>query len=251
MSLSRMLAVIATALALPLPLAAQDSPLKVVPENPVQFERVHLRMTVDSCTFDEQSVRVALSDQVLRVRYQPLLCLIPGPPEVVDVQLGAFPAGSYRVEFYQQGDEQPLARREFQVTDIATVAFVSPRPFPLADHSGLWGSDIQPGMGLSLHQGAQHSLFGALYVFDEASRPHWYTLQEGSWESSTRWTGKLVESKGPAWSTPSWLAADASYDVVGKAEIDFRMSPGQEGVAAVTYTLRGTTVSLSMTRWRL
>ena len=54
------------------PLLLLASPLawaqaSIVPADPVQFERVSLRQTVDDCAFDPERVRVSMHDHVIRV----------------------------------------------------------------------------------------------------------------------------------------------------------------------------------------
>lgn len=224
---------------------------QIVPADPVQFERLHLRVTVDSCSFDEHSVRIEWRDRTLVLHHQPLLCFVPGPPEVVDIQLGALPAGDYAVELRAQGADEPSERLTFQVSPLATAAIFPPLPFPIADYSGLWGAAGEPGWGLSLHQGARHLLFGALFVFDADRLPHWYTLQGGSWETSTRWRGQIVESDGSPWNAANYDAGSVHYVVIGSATLDFGMAPGQEGVARLSYRVDGHTVTRSISRFRL
>ncbi|TDR46582.1 hypothetical protein DFR29_103116 [Tahibacter aquaticus] len=230
--------------------AATAAP-QVVPADPVQFERVQLRLTVDSCSFNKQSVSVELRGRTLVLQHQPVLCFAPGPPEVVDIQLGAFPAGDYRAELYAQGADSPSASIAFQVSSIAYVAVYPPLPYPIADYSGLWGTANEAGWGLSLHQGAQHLLFGALFVFDAQRQPQWYTLQAGSWQNTTRWTGQVVQSSGPPWTAATYPPDAAQYTPVGTATLDFGMEPGQEGVAKFTYSINGQTVSKTISRSRL
>ena len=63
---------------------------RIEPPDPIEFERVSLRQTVDSCMFDETRVRVSFDGRTIVVVEPQNACLLPGPPEVVDVQLGAF-----------------------------------------------------------------------------------------------------------------------------------------------------------------
>lgn len=224
---------------------------QIVPADPVQFERVQLRLTVDSCSFNKQSVRVELRDRTLVLHHQPVPCFAPGPPEVVDIQLGAFPAGDYQAELYAEGADTPSQRLAFQISPIPYLTIFPPMPYPIADYSGLWGTANEAGWGLSLHQGARYMLFGALFVFDVQRQPQWYTLQAGSWQSATRWSGQVVQSSGPPWSAATYAPDAAQYTSVGSATLDFGMEPGQESLAKFTYSINGQTVSKTISRSRL
>ncbi|UXI69310.1 hypothetical protein [Tahibacter amnicola] len=224
---------------------------RIVPENPLQFEQVHLRQRVDSCVFYEQSVTVYMQGPVISVRHSPAYCFTPDDPEIVDIYLGSFPPGEYRVEYYEGQAGTPMERINFVVTNPVTVAIFPPQPFPIADYSGHWWSPGESGWGLTLDQGVLYSLFGTLYVFDNNRLAHWYTVQAGTWETSTRWHGEIVESSGPPWSAPNYDERDANHSVVGTAEFDFSMEPGQEGKARFRYTINGITAEKSIARFRL
>ncbi len=233
---------------LPLGAAAQS---RIVPEDPVEFERVHLRQTVDSCMFDESRVRVEMVGKTVVVT-QPLnACLLPGPPEVVDIQLGAFPAGDYRVEVRLGEGQAPIERIEFEVQGLVVPAIFPPFPLPPAHYSGLWFTANEAGWGLSLHHGRTHQLFGALYVYSASGTSEWYTLQSGRWATSTRWEGKVFRSSGPAWLAPSFDPARVAHTEVGTIVLDFTMLPGREDRASMTVTIGGTTVTKTITRIRL
>ncbi|MBL8297035.1 MAG: hypothetical protein JNN30_01700 [Rhodanobacteraceae bacterium] len=224
---------------------------KVVPARPLQFEPLHLRITVDSCNFDKSSVSVEMREQRIVATYKPRLCIVPGPPQVVDIELGAYPAGDYQAELYIKGERSPLIRVPFQVVGVASTP---PDPVfarPIANFSGLWGATQEPGWGLTVEQSASHKVFGTLYVFDAGRQPQWYTLQAGRWETETRWTGLVVKSEGPPWSDPSYPAEGAQYRSVGTATLDFLMTPEQEDLASFSYTINGQTVEKTIARYRL
>ncbi|WP_257387163.1 hypothetical protein [Tahibacter caeni] len=229
--------------------AADES--QVVPIRPSQFEPLHLRTTLDSCTFDASTVNVELRDHLIVASFRPRLCIVPGPPAVVDIELGAYPAGEYEVQLYLKGYREPLLRLPFDVAARTLDPGEEDRPFPVADYSGLWGNSLEPGWGLTLEQGATDQVFGALYVFDDTRQPQWYTLQAGQWQTSTRWSGQVVKSEGPPWAGPSYPADGAQYSGVGTATIDFAMKPGQEDQARFTYTIGGRSVTKTVTRFRL
>lgn len=233
-----------------LPVAAVAQ-IDVVPSHPVQFERVHLRLTVDSCTFAEDTVAVEMTaDKAVIVRHMPRQCLVPGFPKVVDIQLGAFPAGNYEAVFVDGDTYQAAERVRFTVDSIASVAVVPGVQMPIADYSGLWGVGNEPGWGLSLHQGVVNSLFGALFVYDAQHQPQWYSLQSGGWTLPDRWDGQVIRSDGPPWMAAIYPVTGATHRAVGQVSLDFSMLPGSEGVARLTYTIDGQTVTRQIKRLR-
>lgn len=229
---------------------AQNSTARIVPEAPLEFERVHLRLTVDDCTFDKTSVLVELQGRALRVHHQRLPCVAPGLPEVVDIQLGALPAGDYRAELVDDGNGAVLEGVAFRVEHVPRTLQYPAAPYALADYSGLWGAADEPGWGLALQQGAGGRLFGELLLFDRDRQPQWFTLQAGRWITATRWSGQLVRSTGSPW-TSSFHGLDVHYAVVGAASIDFHMSPGVEDTAVLSYMIDGQIATVAITRSRL
>lgn len=221
---------------------------QIVPSEPIALERLHLRLTVDDCVFDKDTVAVELRERTLRVHHRARQCLIPGAPEVVDILLGALPAGDYQAELVEDTSGATSERIAFRVNEIARTLQFPAIPTPLADYAGLWGSPTEPGWGLSLHQGVFSRLFGALLVFDRVNQPQWYTLQAGRWITATRWSGSLVRSEGSPWSSAVYAPDATHYLVVGSASLDFRMAPGQEDKATLSYTIDGQAVTKTIVR---
>lgn len=72
-----------------LPFTASAAP-QIVPPDPVALERVHLRLTIDDCVFNKDTVGVELRERTLRVHHRPRQCLVPDASEVIDVLLGTW-----------------------------------------------------------------------------------------------------------------------------------------------------------------
>lgn len=244
------LAVAATA-CLSFAASAQDSTARITPASPLQFERVHLRVTVDDCLFDPSSVSVELQGRTLRAQHRSRTCIAPGAAEVVDIQLGALPAGDYVAELVDSAGAMATQSLPFRVEAVARTLQNPPTPFPPADYSGLWNPTDESGWGLSLQQGATDRLFGELLVFDRDSGPRWFTLQAGKWLSATRWSGFLIASRGNYWGAPDHPPGGASYTITGTVGIDFHMSPNLQDTAVLTYMLDGQVVSKALVRSRL
>lgn len=227
-------------LAAALPVSAS----RLIPAEPIAFEPVVLRMTVDGCAFVAETVRVRAVANVLKVTQHPNNCLVPGPIEIADVRLGTLAVGSYRVEVYGGSDDsaQPVETLAFEVRQRPEIAIFPPPPRPITDYSGLWWTPSESGWGLSLHQAATDAMFGALFVYASDREAEWFTLQGGRWESSTRWTATVYRTTGPFYASALFDPRLVLLDAVGSATLDFRQVPGDEGRARFTYDVDGVTV---------
>lgn len=225
----------------------------IVPAQPTSFDLVNLRMPVDSCAFVPSTVRVTLESNVFRVTQQMNNCFAPGTPQVADVRLGMLPSGDYRVEVFGSPvtSGSPLETLSFQVRDPVEIAIFPPPHRPLTDYSGIWFDPAESGWGLSLHQGALHTVFGLLFVYEGARQPDWYSLQGGRWTSSTTWTATVLRTTGPGLSNPVFDPALVQYTSAGTATLDFTQAPGQEGRARFTYTINGTRATKTIQRMAL
>ena len=242
------------ALAAALPAFAASS---IVPAQPTAFERVDLRMTVDSCTFNPSTVRVRASasrHNAIAVTQRPNACLLPGTPQVVDVRLGSLASGDYHVEVYANPDGEaagtPVETLAFSVREPAEIAVFPPPPRPLTEYSGLWWNPLESGWGLALHQSALHSLFGAWFVYGADGEPEWYTLQDGGWTDSTTWRGAIYRTTGPFFAGPGYDPRLVLVQAAGTATLDFAIREGEEGRARFTYTLAGVTTTKVIERMR-
>jgi hypothetical protein len=193
-----------------------------------------------------------MAANVIRVTRGGDNCSPPGAPVAADVRLGAFPAGDYRVELYPAitGVSMPLESLTFTVRDPAEVAVFPAPPRPLTNYTGLWYNPQESGWGLSLYQGATHTMFGLLFVYDSANQPEWYSLQGGHWTSSTTWTGTLFRTTGPTYSG-AFNASLVNYLQAGTATLDFTQTPGHEALARFTYSIGNTSATTPIFRMRL
>ena len=214
---------------------------QVVPAQPLPFQVVNVRAVVDSCEFEESSVGVAMIGDTLRVTRAPIACSPPGPPITVDIRLGSFPEGSYRVELYSGSalSESPQERHSFEVRGLAEPAVFPPPTRPLTDYTGLWYAPSESGWGISLSQSPTHGLFGTWYLYDAANRPEWYTFQEGRWTSFTTWTATAFRTSGSFLGAPAFDPRLVTYTPVGTVTFDFAIRPGLETKGQFTYTVNG------------
>lgn len=227
---------------------------QVVPAQPTSFQTVNLRLNTDNCEFEAASIRVTQSANVIRVTHrQEAACSPPGAPRIVDVRLGALPAGDYRVEFYRDIRTSNLPSETFslQVRDPVEIAIFPPPVRPLTNYSGLWYDPRESGWGLSLHQGPTYTVFGLLFVYDTNRRPDWYSLQSGRWTSSTVWKADVLRTTGPSLGGALFDPSLVQYNPAGSVTIDFTQAPGTEGLARLTYTINGTTATKTIQRMPL
>jgi len=221
----------------------------LVPAQPTSFETVILRRTTDACNFNPATVKVAMKANVITVDHEGDNCSPPGAPIVADIQLGALPAGDYRVDVWQYArlSTMPAETLTFQVRDPVQIAIFPPPARPLTDYTGLWYNPQESGWGLSLHQGATWVMFGLLFVYDGGNRPEWYSIQGGQWTSYTQWSGTVFRTTGPAFSS-SFNASQVAYVEAGTASLDFTQTPGNEGKARFSYTVNGVSATKTIQR---
>lgn len=241
----------ATAFALVATSALPAMAARIVPADPVAFQPVYLRMTVDSCAFVPGTVRVTAAGTTLKVTQQLNNCLVAGTPEVVDVRLGTLAEGDYRVELYASPstDAAPIETLFFRVHGRVEIAVFPPPPRPLTDYSGLWWNSSEGGWGLSLHQSPMDVLFGSWYVYGANGQPEWFTIQAGQWTSATRWAGTIYRNTGPFFAGPGYDPRLVLIQSSGTAVLEFKQLPGQEDHATFTYTINNATTTKAITRY--
>ena len=184
------------------PRASRRPASRIVPAQPIAFELVNLRMTVDSCAF-ARTVRVAPWAARSRSPSSPTPASCPGRPELVDVQLGSLAPGHYRVEVY--ASPAPRARPPetlaFQVAD-APRSRCSRRPRARSPTTPASGGTRRSRAGdSSLTKRVSNALFGALFVYGSSGQPEWYTLQ-GGLGLVDAWSGPVYRTTGPFFAGP-------------------------------------------------
>lgn len=223
--------------------SASAQPFALVPAKPEAFDPVVLRMTVDSCVYDPDAIGVRKQEDLLIVNAGIRNCLVPGPLRVIDVRLGTFPVGRYRVLLEHSiggttiPESPPAFIATFDVTSRPTVAIFPPPKRPLNDWSGNWVTQTELGWGLSIQQSPTDVLFAQLFVYAVNGLPVWFTFQDGQWKSATRWEGKLFASAGPGYSEPVFDPRQVVTQPLGTATIEFEQTPGNEAFATLHYVV--------------
>jgi hypothetical protein len=219
---------------------------QVSPASPLPFEPVNIQMSVDSCVFNAATVNVVNTAEGIEVRMRSNACLVAGPQRIVDVRIGAFPVGSYRVLLVEGTTVVETMR--FDVLPRAEIAVFPPPPHPITDYSGVWWNAQESGWGLSIHQSARDTVFASLFVYGTGRDPEWFTFQDGSWVSATRWVGTVYRTRGPYFGAPNYDPAQVTLRSVGAATLDFEQLPSAVGKANLRYTVDGEAVEKTIAR---
>ena len=229
--------------------AGAASASQVMPASPVPFETVNLRTVVDSCAFVPSTVRVNMVGDTLRVTQVLNQCFAPGMPTTVDIRLGAFPVGNYKVELYPGAESAGSPERlSFNVAGLVEPAVFPPPTRPLTTYTGLWYAPSESGWGISLTQHPLGGIFGTWYVYDASNRPEWYTFQDGRWTSFRTWTANVYRTSGPFLGAAAFDPRMVTIAPVGTATFDFEVRAGLEGRAQFTYSVNGLSGSKSIER---
>jgi hypothetical protein len=215
----------------------------VVPAQPLPFETVNARLTVDDCVFNPDSVGVATAQGVTTISMTPRACFVAGPTRVVDIQVGALAAGPQRVDVAVN----PLVGLgptrvwsvSFTVLPLAEIAIFPPLPRPLTNYSGLWWNPHESGWGLSIHQSATRVLVVAWYVYDAGGQPQWFTVQGGRWTDFRTWTGTVYRTSGPQYFGTTFDPARLVISPVGVATLNFEQKPETVDTATFTFVVDG------------
>ena len=167
--------------------------------------------------------------------------LPPVPISSFDVELGRFPAGSYKVVVIEGIAATPAINAAFTVTERHAFAF--PYTFPIADFTDHWWNPFESGWGMSIHQHPSDRLFAIWFVYSQSGQPVWYTLQPGAWSSPTVYRGPVFKTTGPYFGGP-FDPTQVGVSLVGTATLSFTDS----NTATFSYSVEGISGSKAITR---
>lgn len=116
------------------------------------------------------------------------------------------------------------------------------------DVTDLWWNPNESGWGMNIIQ-QSNVLFATIFVYDQNGQAHWFVASDLTslnvpTDRPYEFTGRLYETTGPVFSSPSFSAAAVTRRDVGSVTFEF-IPPAQ---ANLTYSVDGTTVSKSLTR---
>ena len=167
--------------------------LEIVPAAPRYQESVYAR--IRSVPFDfgvPFAIQVAMNGDTLSVTWQVL-------PEVgsytMDVELGRFPAGTYKVNI-SHGSTTGTAQFTVGPAPVHPIPTTLPA-VPNANYTDLWSTPSESGTAIAIVQGPTNLLFAVWCVYDINGAPTWYTLQPGEWQTAKYFTEPIYKTRGP------------------------------------------------------
>ena len=99
-------------------------------------------------------------------------------------------------------------------------AYLGSSTGPTTDYSDLWWNPGESGWGLNLIQHPSRVVFGVWYTYEGDGTPTWYVMPQGSWTSSTSYTGPLFATNGPGF-TKAFNPSAVQQRQVGNATLTF------------------------------
>ncbi len=123
------------------------------------------------------------------------------------------------------------------------AAYLGAAIVPAADYSDLWWNPNESGWGLNLVQHPSKIIFGVWYTYEFDGTPIWYVIPQGSWTSSTTYTGPLFATLGPSF-TKTFIASQVQPRQVGTATLNFTSA----STGTFTYSVDGVSGTKSMQR---
>jgi hypothetical protein len=210
---------------------------------PQSQERVVLRVHTllpDLC----ESASVSFSAGTFNVALRCVQVLGPLPPDrnaTLDVDLGHFAAGDYSVVAGNSNPGAPTVTNSFSV--VERHVFAPPYAFPVVDYSDHWWNPQESGWGLTITQHPSDRLFAVWFVYSQSGQAVWYTLQPGTWVSSTVYSGPVYKTTGPYFGAvfdPSQVGVTQA----GTATLQFADSNS----GTFSYTVDGITGSKAIVR---
>lgn len=246
-------AIFAAAVAFPVQAQLLADPV-VVPAQPAPFDRVNVRLVVDDCVFNPDSVRVTAEDGYTQIAMTWNACFAMGPTKVVDIEVGAFAAGTQRVNVLLNPSAglgpSRLWTIKFDVVPLPKIAIFPPPPGPLTNYQGVWWNPSESGWGLSIHQGASWQLSAAWFVYNANGQAVWYTIQPGRWTDFRTWTGTVYRTVGPDFFGAAFDPALVRVSPAGTATLSFDQTPATVDTATLTYTVDGVSDKKTISRLR-
>ena len=98
----------------------------------------------------------------------------------------------------------------------------------------MWWNPNESGWGLNLIQHPSRVLFGVWYTYESDGTPTWFVMPEGTWTSSTTYTGPLFATTGPAFNK-AFNAAAVQPRQVGSGTVSFTSA----NTGTFTYSIDG------------
>jgi hypothetical protein len=213
--------------------------VSVSPASPRAQDAVRL-LVPESGTFvyDYDSARITMADNVITVhmRYGGAISP-PPPPSTIDLFLGQFPAGTYRVDAFRDDPGSTIA--------LGSTSFtVTARPAGMAggDLTDLWWNAAESGWGINIVQHPSGDLFATWFVYGPDGKPTWYVVPGGQWKDQWEYDGTVYRTRGPV--LGAFDPAAVERIAVGTAQLFFNSHDS----AALRITVDGQKIERALTR---
>jgi len=112
---------------------------------------------------------------------------------------------------------------------------------PTINYTDMWWNAAESGWGLNVIQHASNKIFGVMFTYDAQRKRTWFIMSEGTWTTSTIYTGKWYRVNGSPFNAPYQAGKVVE---VGSATINFIDASN----ATLTFSVDGTLVFKTMTR---
>ena len=140
----------------------------------------------------------------------------------------------------------PHASGDFELElSVRTLTKRVPIQFaPAADpvHQDMWWDPTQSGWGVSIVE-HRDQLFVMIYAYDDAGRPTWYVISNGSWAGNA-FTGQVYSPRGAP-----FYAYDTTRLVMGQPVGASTLTFADANHATLDYTINGVHGTKSITRY--
>ena len=122
-------------------------------------------------------------------------------------------------------------------------AYLGSATGPTTDYSDLWWNPNESGWGLNLVQHPSRVLFGVWYTYEGDGTPTWFVMPQGTWTSSTTYTGPIFATTGPGF-TKHFNPGAVQPRQVGSGTLNFSSA----NTGTFSYSIDGVTGTKQLQR---
>ena len=221
-----------------------------VPTNPTAADSITLRYRINSvaAAFLRDAYRVSMSNNRIRVTMGEVRTdqLNIGLTLTLEFDLGRLPTGAYLIDLYSAKAGQPDVPLQTDIPlTVTDNRIVKSLPYVRLNYSDHWWNPAESGWGLFIWHDNLDRLLAAWFTYGADNRAEWYTIQAGQWVGFNEYSGQIIKTTGPVFS--SFVpGSNVQVQVVGTAKLYF--ADVNNGI--FTYTLNGVTQTKPITRFK-
>ena len=113
-------------------------------------------------------------------------------------------------------------RRVFAVNSARDLYQIDLDVGPIVVGSDLWWNPLESGKGFTISQHSSGQMFIVWFAYDASGNPTWRVLPGGNWLDRSTFSGKLYETRGPAFFQERFDPSRISVTPVGNATLKFK-----------------------------